>query len=71
MTRNLSHRIEVVTPILDPDHFKTIHDVIDIQLADNVKARIIDAKQKNVYVKNDEPEVRSQYDTYEYFKNLK
>lgn len=71
MTRNLSHRIEVVTPILDPDHFKTIHDVIDIQLADNVKARIIDAKQKNVYVKNDEPEVRSQYVTYEYFKNLK
>jgi len=71
MTRNLSHRIEVVTPILDPDHFKTIHDVIDIQLADNVKARIIDAKQKNLYVKNDEPELRSQYATYEYFKNLK
>ncbi len=70
MTRNLSHRIEVVTPILDPDHFKTIRDVIDIQLADNVKARVIDSKQKNVYVKNDEPEVRSQYATYEYFKNL-
>ncbi|MEO6347583.1 MAG: polyphosphate kinase 1 [Aquaticitalea sp.] len=71
MTRNLSHRIEVVTPILDPDHYKIIRDVIDIQLSDNVKARIIDAKQKNVYVKNDEPEVRSQYATYEYFKNLK
>ncbi|MEO6347873.1 MAG: polyphosphate kinase 1, partial [Aquaticitalea sp.] len=71
MTRNLSHRIEVVTPILDPDHFKTIRDVIDIQLSDNVKARIIDAKQKNEYVKNDKPEVRSQYATYEYFKNLK
>ena len=71
MTRNLSHRIEVVTPILDRDHFKTIRDVIDIQLADNVKARSIDAKQKNVYVKNDKPEVRSQYVTYEYFKNLK
>lgn len=71
MTRNLSHRIEVVTPVLDPDHFKTIRDLIDIELDDNVKARIIDAKQKNEYVKNDEPEVRSQYATYEYFKNLK
>lgn len=71
MTRNLSHRIEVVTPISDPDHFKTIRDVIDIQLSDNVKARIIDSKQKNEYVKNDEKKVRSQYATYDYFKNLK
>ncbi|MGJ8591047.1 MAG: polyphosphate kinase 1 [Aquaticitalea sp.] len=71
MTRNLSHRIEVVTPVLDPDNFKIIRDVIDIQLSDNVKARIIDAKQKNAYVKNEKSEVRSQYATYEYFKNLK
>ncbi|MEZ4803257.1 MAG: polyphosphate kinase 1 [Gelidibacter sp.] len=71
MTRNLSHRIEVVTPILDPDHFKTIRDIIDIELADNVKARIIDAKQKNEYVQNEEPKLRSQYATYDYFKNLK
>lgn len=71
MTRNLSHRIEVVTPVLDPDHFKTIRDVIDIQLSDNVKARIIDAKQKNEYVKNEDKKVRSQNATYDYFKNLK
>ena len=71
MTRNLSHRIEVVTPVLDPDHFKMIRDVIDIELADNVKARVIDAKQKNEYVKNDEKEIRSQYAIYDYFKNLK
>ncbi len=71
MTRNLSHRIEVVTPVLDLDNFKIIRDVINIQLNDNVKARIIDAKQKNEYVKNDQMEVRSQYMTYDYFKNLK
>ena len=71
MTRNLSHRIEVVTPVLDPDHYKTIRDVVTIQLNDNVKARIIDAKQKNDYVKNKEEKIRSQYKTYEYFKNLK
>ena len=71
MTRNLSHRIEVVTPVLDLDNFKIIRDVINIQLNDNVKARIIDAKQKNEYVKNDQMEVHSQYMTYDYFKNLK
>ncbi|MDX1472257.1 MAG: polyphosphate kinase 1, partial [Flavobacteriaceae bacterium] len=42
MTRNLTHRIEVITPILDKDHHKTIKNLLEIQLADNVKARIID-----------------------------
>ncbi|TXE06815.1 polyphosphate kinase 1 [Gelidibacter salicanalis] len=72
MTRNLTHRIEVVTPVLDPDNFKIIRDVIDLQMADTVKARIIDAEQKNEYVKlGKKPEIRSQYDIYEYFKKLK
>ena len=72
MTRNLTHRIEVVAPILDPDNFKIIRDVINIELADNVKARIIDAEQKNEYVKiGKKEEVRSQYAIYEYFKSLK
>lgn len=71
MTRNLTHRIEVVTPIIDPDHLKLIRDIIDIQLADNLKARIIDANQKNEYVKvGKKPEIRSQYEIYEYFKRL-
>ena len=59
MTRNLTHRIEVVTPVLDPDNFKIIRDVIDIQLADNVKARIIDADQKNEYVQMGMPSLNS------------
>lgn len=72
MTRNLTHRIEVVTPILDPDNFKIIRDVIDIELADTVKARIIDEEQKNEYVQlGKKPEIRSQYEIYEYFKKLK
>ena len=70
MKRNLSHRIEVLTPILDKDIHKKIRELIDIQLADNTKARIIDADQENEYVRNDAPEVRAQYATYEYFKNL-
>lgn len=69
MTRNLTHRIEVVTPILDKDHKRTIRELLNIELEDNVKARIIDAEQKNEYVKNSEKEVQSQLATYEYFKN--
>lgn len=69
MTRNLTHRIEVVTPILDQDHKKIIRELIAIELEDNVKARIIDAEQKNEYVKSSGKEVQSQLATYEYFKN--
>tara|TARA_R110002124_G_scaffold287364_1_gene473995 strand:+ start:24699 stop:26729 length:2031 start_codon:yes stop_codon:yes gene_type:complete len=70
MTRNLNHRIEVVTPIYDTDHKKTIKDLLNIQLLDNVKARIIDADQKNEYVKNSNKKVQSQLATYEYFQEL-
>ena len=68
MTRNLNHRIEVVTPIYDEDHKKTIKDLLEIQLSDNVKARVIDAKQKNEYVANSKKKVQSQLATYDYFK---
>ena len=68
MKRNLTHRIEVVTPILDKDIHKTIRDVIDIQIKDNVKARVIDEMQLNRYVENDKKKVQSQLATYKYFK---
>jgi len=70
MTRNLTHRIEVVTPILDEDHKKAVKKIIDIELNDNIKARIIDAEQKNEYVKNSEKEVQSQLAIYDYFERL-
>lgn len=68
MTRNLTHRIEVVVPILDEEHKKTIQDIVNIELADNVKSRIIDAEQKNEYLKNSEKEIQSQLCIYDYFK---
>tara|TARA_A100000171_G_scaffold53108_1_gene76961 strand:- start:10107 stop:12146 length:2040 start_codon:yes stop_codon:yes gene_type:complete len=70
MKRNLSHRIEVVTPILDEDHKKTIHDLIELQLQDNVKARVVDAQQKNNYVENTHPKTQSQLATYGYIENI-
>ncbi len=69
MTRNLTHRIEVVTPIFDEDHKKTIRELLNIELEDNVKARIVDAEQRNEYVGNSKKPLQSQLATYEYFKN--
>lgn len=70
MTRNLTHRIEVVTPVLDPDLKKIVRDVINIELEDNVKARIIDAEQRNEYVRNPDKEVQSQVAIYKYFDKM-
>ncbi|MBP2831572.1 polyphosphate kinase 1 [Aquimarina sp. U1-2] len=50
MTRNLDHRIEVITPILDPEVFSKIKKMLQLQLDDNVKARIINENQDNSFV---------------------
>jgi polyphosphate kinase len=71
MTRNLDNRVEVATPIYDKAVQKELQDLIDMQLRDNVKARIIDECQGNTYKKNDgEPDYHSQLDIYNYYKNL-
>lgn len=65
MVRNLSHRIETTFPIYDPNLRKEILDFVKLQLEDNVKARIIDAKQQNNYVVNNQAiPVRAQLETY-------
>ncbi|HET8753039.1 MAG TPA: polyphosphate kinase 1, partial [Salinimicrobium sp.] len=51
MTRNLDRRIEVIAPIYDKDIAEEFKDILQIQLKDNVKARIQDASEKNEYVK--------------------
>jgi polyphosphate kinase len=71
MTRNLSHRVETSFPIYDPKLKEIIRQTIDFQLADNVKARIINEEQDNEYRTNDsEIAVRAQIETYFYFKEL-
>lgn len=67
MTRNLDERVEVSCPIYDPAIRKMLIDIMDIQLADNQKARIIDSDQKNAYVqRGNRRKVRSQEDIYDY-----
>jgi polyphosphate kinase len=60
MTRNLDHRIEVITPILDEEMHQQLRMYVQWQLNDSAKARIIDAKQKNKYVPQDDKAIHSQ-----------
>ena len=70
MSRNLDRRIEVITPIYDEDIAKEFKDILQIQLNDNVKARIQDQAESNTYVnrKSGEEAIRSQYAIYDYLK---
>ena len=69
MVRNLSHRLETAFPVLDPKLKQEIIDHLNIQLADNVKARIIDKDFKNEYSTGiNDLATRSQVETYYYLK---
>lgn len=68
MTRNLDRRIEVLVPIYDDDIADELKDILNIQLSDNVKARVQDADETNRYVKNEKENIRSQVRIYEYLK---
>jgi polyphosphate kinase len=67
MVRNLDHRVEATCPILDPGIQHDLNKILDIQLADNVKARWLDNELMNKY-KKDHPDVkvRAQIEIYNY-----
>lgn len=69
MRRNLNRRIETAFPIYDENLKKEIRDFLQIQLKDNVKARILDENHSNHYKKDDRPmPVRAQVEMYHYLK---
>lgn len=68
MVRNLDNRIELTSPIYDPEIKKELKQMLLIQLKDNVKARVLDAEQLNNYVQNDKVKVRAQVAYYQYLK---
>ena len=70
MTRNMDRRIEVLAPVYDPDIAQEFRDILDLQLKDNVKARIQDAEETNTYVSRSSGEkaIRSQVEIYQYLK---
>ncbi|MEJ7627253.1 MAG: polyphosphate kinase 1 [Ferruginibacter sp.] len=67
MVRNIDHRVEAACPILEKGIQDEIKDLINIQLSDNVKARILDNDLSNQYVNpRNKAKVRSQLETYNY-----
>lgn len=70
MTRNLDMRSEVACPIYSPEIRRQIRTMIELQLKDNVKARILDAEQHNTYRRSRGPKVDSHLALYEYYKGL-
>ncbi len=69
MVRNLSYRIEVAFPIYAEHLKKEVKNYINIQLSDNVKARILDEEQLNKYSQGStDIAIRSQVETYYHIK---
>ena len=71
MNRNLDYRVEAAAKITNKSLKKELKDILDIQLRDNVKARILDKNLRNEYLNNHKEECRSQIETYKYLKAKK
>ncbi|QQS37552.1 MAG: polyphosphate kinase 1 [Ignavibacteriales bacterium] len=70
MGRNLNRRIEICFPVYDTSIKRILKNIINIQLRDNVKARLIDMKQKNLFRKSTAvKKVRAQYAVYDYLNH--
>ncbi|MCX6235893.1 MAG: polyphosphate kinase 1 [Bacteroidetes bacterium] len=69
MPRNFDHRIEVVCPVNDKTIQKEMMTMLQIQLRDNCKARIISADHPNQYKRSDyHGRIRSQLEIYNFFR---
>ncbi len=67
MVRNLDHRVEAACPIYNKEIQQELKELLDIELADNVKARVLDNELSNRYVENNgNKKIRSQIEIYNY-----
>ena len=72
MVRNIDHRLEAACPILEKEMQQEIKDLLNIQLSDNIKARILDNDLNNQYINpRNTKKVRSQVDIYNYLNKKK
>jgi len=69
MKRNLFHRIELGFPIYEPTLKQEILDILNFQLRDNTKARMLDENLKNNHLPYTGVIFRSQAETYEMLRN--
>lgn len=67
MERNLDWRVEVAFPIYAPELKAEIEAILQLQLDDNFKARVLDEAQSNQYVETNGIERRSQLATQQYY----
>ena len=72
MVRNIDHRIEVACPVFEKNIQHELNDILQIQLKDNIKARILDNELSNQYVNpRNTKKIRSQVEIYNYlFRKL-
>jgi len=68
MSRNIENRVEVTCPIYDKTIKQELLDTFNICWNDNVKARYLNGKYINQYKTNHAPKVRTQFETYRYYK---
>jgi polyphosphate kinase len=70
MYRNFDLRNEIAVPIYDEKIRKDLKALLNIQLSDNTKARILDSRQSNMYkfALPGAKKIRAQNETYNYFK---
>ncbi len=68
MVRNFDNRIEVACPIKAPVVQKQIRQMLEIQWRDNVKARIVNSGDQNVYRPKRHPVIRAQEEIYYYIR---
>jgi polyphosphate kinase len=68
MTRNIDKRVEVACPIYQENLKQQILKTLYISDNDNVKTRLINHDSQNEFVNNSNTTIRSQLDTYTYFK---
>lgn len=67
MVRNIDHRVEAACPVLEKSMQEEIKDLMQIQLQDNIKARLLDNDLSNQYINpRNKRKVRSQVETYNY-----
>ncbi len=66
MTRNLDHRVEIFCPVFDPDLQQELADILDLELRDNTKKRIITKELDNRYVRdNRKKKVNAQIEMFQ------
>jgi polyphosphate kinase len=68
MPRNLDRRVEVAFPVLEAELQKQVREILDIQLADNVKARVLNPDCTNIRRQVTGTPLRSQEALYEMAK---